>query len=364
MKLLNKKFLSNQSLFGIAPLILAWGIVLLIKVNVKTLIIVSADGPNHPRVYTDKELNGHSIASVNEVAGKGIVFTYTLKQGYIYPYAGICFDLKNGQHNMKYGSNFIIKIKTDAPKVIPIILNEQVSSFSGKTMLRPAIYELNIQPEKEQYVIPVEEFEVPAWWYKSNQVTEVDFAAFNPSDIKTLCIQNCLLTKLNKEEHIQVRELSNRPDMHIWIWTAAVFSLCWIAGCSIYLLIKKKKTAVFIPYVITKSESDPKDAWDEIRNYISLNYMNDIDMEGMEKALGIAKHKIAQVIKENTTLIFKQYLNQIKVAEAKRLLAETNLPIGEIADQVGFGHVSNFNRVFKQYTGESPSELRAGVTIK
>lgn len=363
MKTEKNKFPAKYLLIGIIPLVLIWIIVLLIRMSIPVIQIIDTQGTIPFSIYTDQEMNGHSIASVKEAGNQGIVFIYTLKEGYVFPYAGISFDLNKGQHAIKQGSFFDIKIKTDVPKVIPVILNEEVISISDKKMVRPIIYELNVEPGKDHYSISLAKFEVPAWWYKSNQLTEVHFAALNPLNIKTLCIQNCLLTELNEEDRIEVLELSNRPDMRPWIWMAAVFSLCWIVGCSIYLLLNKKKTAVFIPYVITESGSDPKDTWGQIQHYISLNYMNDIDMEGMEKALGIAKHKIAQVIKENTTLIFKQYLNHIKVAEARRLLLETNLPIGEIADQVGFGHLSNFNRVFKQYTGESPSDVRSVVTI-
>ena len=362
MKTIDKKNFPKLLLIGIAPLMLIWLIILLIRISVTPFSIINKDETIPFRIYTDQELNGHSVASIEKEDGKGIVFTYTLKEGYVFPYTGICFEAPDGVFDFKEKSIFEIHIKTDVPKVVPLILNEQVSSASGKKMTRLAVYELNVEPSKDHYTISIEDFTVPAWWYKSNQVTETDFAAFNPGNIKNICVQNCLLTTLNTEDHIEVQQLSNRADMSFWFIAATLLSVCWIAGYGIYLLIKKKKTAVFIPYVITESEHDPRDVWEEIRNYISLNYMNDIDMEGMEKALGIAKHKISQVIKENTSLIFKQYLNQIKVAEAKRLLLETNLPIGEIADQVGFGHLSNFNRVFKQYTGESPSDLRASVT--
>jgi len=358
MKTVNKKNNFQRFLIGFAPIMLIWLLVLLINILTTPVTIINAEESIPFKIYTDQELQGQSVGSVNTTQQHGIDFIYTLKEGYVYPYVGICFTPKSGILSFNANSTFTIEIETCADKIIPIILNEHVTGFSGKNFLRPVQYELNTQAGIHTYTISLKEFEVPAWWYKSNHFSEGDLPIFDPSNIKNICIQNSLLSAVNTEEYMHIKQISNRANTGFWVWIATIFSVCWLGGYGIHLVLKKKKTAVFIPYVVTPSEEEPVDEWERIRNYISFNYMNELDMEGMEKDLGIAKHKIASLIKDNTTLIFKQYLNQIKVAEAKRLLQETNLPIGEIADQVGFGHVSNFNRVFKQYAGESPSDCR------
>lgn len=310
-------------------------------------------------IYTDQELQGHSLASAKKMQPQLLIFDYLLKEGYIYPYTGICFAPDTGMLALEPNSIFIIKLSMETDAVIPFILNEYVMDKTGKMQMRPMQYELKASLGIHTYTIPLERFTVPSWWYKNNHFSESDLPAFNPSHIKNICIQNSSLAVINKNEQIGIIEITITPNTGPWIWMTSIFSFCWIIGYGIYVAFKEKKeTQVFIPYIPTETQEKQIDEWALIRNYISVNYMNDIDMEGMEKELGIARHKIALLIKEHTTLIFKQYLNQIKVAEAKRLLLETNLPIGEIADQVGFGHLSNFNRVFKQYTGESPSDLR------
>ena len=364
MKVIEKENYKQRILIGLVPAIMMWLVIGLLYLCAETFSIVDEAQVAPFTIYTDQELHGHSTATAVKTQSEGVAFTYTLKEGYPYPYAGVCFIPPTGAFDFKQNSSFEIEIKTNIARIIPVVLNEEVKSISGKKLQRPVVYELKTQAGQNTYTIPMRAFSVPSWWYKEKHFSETDFPVFNAAHVKNVCIQNSFLSALNKAETIHIVQLMNAPDLFFWIWVAAIFSVCWSGGYTVYLMTKKKKTAVFIPYVPTASDEVPKNDWEKIRNYIAANYMHEIDMEGMEKELGIAKHRLAQLIKENTTLIFKQYLNQVKVAEAKRLLQETHLPIGEIADQAGFGHVSNFNRVFKQYTGESPSDLRSKITAK
>lgn len=345
---------------ALLPVLVLWLTVWIILLNGTTTEIANAAQSVAYAVYTDQESGGYSTATVTEGAG-GLIFRYTLKKGYAYPYAGVSFRPDSGMFVFNPNSIFTIELSMQVAGVIPVILNEYLKDAAGKTHIRPVQYELKTTAGTHAYCIPWKAFNVPLWWYKNNGFSEADLPECNPANIKNVCIQNTSLSVFDKEEGFIIKEMRNRDDKNAWIWIAGIFSCAWFSGYGIFFMLKKKKVPVFIPYVSTSTEEKSFDEWTRIRQYISTNYMNDIDMEGMEKALGIARHKISLLIKENTTLIFKQYLNQIKVAEAKRLLQETDLPVGEIADQVGFGHLSNFNRVFKQYTGESPSDLRKQV---
>ena len=52
------------------------------------------------------------------------------------------------------------------------------------------------------------------------------------------------------------------------------------------------------------------------------------------------------------------YLKACRIAAAKRYLAQTELPVGEIVEKCGFSDSSNFSRTFREQTGMSPSEFR------
>ena len=78
----------------------------------------------------------------------------------------------------------------------------------------------------------------------------------------------------------------------------------------------------------------------------------------VQTAIGIHERKISAIIKKKTDLNFKQFLNKLRIAEAKRLLLETDLQISEIAFKVGYGNASHFNRVFKLSENCAPNDFR------
>ncbi|AVZ38426.1 MULTISPECIES: helix-turn-helix transcriptional regulator [unclassified Dietzia] len=54
------------------------------------------------------------------------------------------------------------------------------------------------------------------------------------------------------------------------------------------------------------------------------------------------------------------WLVDCRIGEARRLLGETSLPIGEVARMVGYRDTAQFSRSFKSRTGCSPSAFRGG----
>jgi len=50
--------------------------------------------------------------------------------------------------------------------------------------------------------------------------------------------------------------------------------------------------------------------------------------------------------------------------EAQRLLTDTDMPIAEAAEKVGYTNVSSFRRMYKQYIGTLPSQNRRGEGVE
>ena len=67
---------------------------------------------------------------------------------------------------------------------------------------------------------------------------------------------------------------------------------------------------------------------------------------------------LGKLFKEQTGEFFNDYLLRIRIEEAKRLLLENRLRMGEIASAVGFSNQSYFNRMFRKSCGVSPAEYR------
>lgn len=93
----------------------------------------------------------------------------------------------------------------------------------------------------------------------------------------------------------------------------------------------------------------------------------DISLDKLATRLNASKHHVSQVINEQLGTSFFEYINQLRVEEAKQLLAETtrsDFHVIEIAYAVGFNNKVSFNAAFKKATGLTPTEYRRshGVT--
>jgi AraC-like DNA-binding protein len=65
-----------------------------------------------------------------------------------------------------------------------------------------------------------------------------------------------------------------------------------------------------------------------------------------------------KTFKKSTGLRFTQYVSRFRVEAAKKLLLNRHYRASEVADEVGFPTVTQFNRVFRRIAGESPTDYR------
>jgi ligand-binding sensor domain-containing protein/AraC-like DNA-binding protein len=87
---------------------------------------------------------------------------------------------------------------------------------------------------------------------------------------------------------------------------------------------------------------------------------SDICLHGLSERLNIPDHYLSQVINTRLNQNFYDFINQYRVEEAKRILANSknHLTILEVAFEVGFNSKSAFNRVFKKYVKMTPSDFK------
>jgi AraC-like DNA-binding protein len=76
------------------------------------------------------------------------------------------------------------------------------------------------------------------------------------------------------------------------------------------------------------------------------------------KAVNVSANYFSTLFKQATGLNFADYVARVRVEKAKNLLQNPNLRISEIAFDVGFQSLSQFNRSFRRIAGVSPKEYR------
>lgn len=87
-------------------------------------------------------------------------------------------------------------------------------------------------------------------------------------------------------------------------------------------------------------------------------YSEAITLQGLATELSVHPVWLSQLFKRETKINFSQYITNIRMEEAKRLLRESNLKIYEIAEQAGYTDLQYFGQVFKNRVGMTPKEFR------
>lgn len=106
------------------------------------------------------------------------------------------------------------------------------------------------------------------------------------------------------------------------------------------------------------AEKNDKSYADRIFAYLKQNFRKEINFDRMSEEIGISYSYIRKIIKEKTGQSFQDYVNSLRLDEAKRLLKETSWSTNKIAESVGFSNIQSFNRTFKKAEGITPGEFR------
>ncbi len=95
--------------------------------------------------------------------------------------------------------------------------------------------------------------------------------------------------------------------------------------------------------------------------FIQERYWESISLPQVARLVGISRFVLSRKFKVVMKVPFRKYLLQLRVMKAKELLQMSQHSITEVAQMVGFGDLPRFDKVFKYFIGESPSEYRASV---
>lgn len=88
------------------------------------------------------------------------------------------------------------------------------------------------------------------------------------------------------------------------------------------------------------------------------NHFAEVSIADLSKKFNYSQRQIARILTNKTGKTFSQLILEMKISKAKVYLKQTNLPIQEIAELVGYGDLSNFYRYFFKVTGCSPKQFR------
>jgi AraC-like DNA-binding protein len=98
------------------------------------------------------------------------------------------------------------------------------------------------------------------------------------------------------------------------------------------------------------------------RDYIDKHKAEELSLANVAKAAGASVFHFCKVFHKTTGLKFTDYVARVRLEDARTRLLNPNLRISEIAYDVGFQSLTQFNRTFKRVFGQSPSDYRGRLS--
>ena len=106
-------------------------------------------------------------------------------------------------------------------------------------------------------------------------------------------------------------------------------------------------------YKISETERMQK-----VHNYVLQHFSQDIRLGDVASLAGMSEAAFCRYFKARSNKTFIDFVNEIRIGHACKLLLEDQWTIAQIAYDSGFDSLSNFNRNFKRYIGHTPREYK------
>ena len=95
-----------------------------------------------------------------------------------------------------------------------------------------------------------------------------------------------------------------------------------------------------------------------IMDFVDKHFAEQITLNDVSKSIFVSTYYASRIFKKETGKNFVDYLNEVRIEKAKDFLKDVQYKIYEVADLTGITDAHYFSRLFRKYTGKTPSEYR------
>lgn len=109
------------------------------------------------------------------------------------------------------------------------------------------------------------------------------------------------------------------------------------------------------------SRGDSSDRIGPVCDHIEANLTHEIYLADLARLTGLSESAFSRLFRKSTGRTVPQYINELRIARACRLLAETDKTVGEITEMCGYPSPAHFQKQFQRFEHRSPLAYRAAV---
>ncbi|MEK6154976.1 AraC family transcriptional regulator [Flavobacteriaceae bacterium 3-367] len=107
-----------------------------------------------------------------------------------------------------------------------------------------------------------------------------------------------------------------------------------------------------------ETEVKDNDRINVVFNYVKAHFQEEIHLAEIADLVSMTIPSFCRYFKKITNKTFTKFVNEYRLVHASKLLAEKPISITEVCFESGFNNFSHFNKSFKTFTGQNPSEYR------
>lgn len=113
--------------------------------------------------------------------------------------------------------------------------------------------------------------------------------------------------------------------------------------------------------IATRQEHSEPQMIVHARRVIDDRSGEDLSLGEVARTVNASTFHFCKMFKRATGMTFTEYLSFVRVAKAKKLLANPQARVSEVGFDVGFASLTHFNRMFRRITGQSPTDFRRQI---
>jgi AraC-like DNA-binding protein len=363
----------------IIPIFILIIIVILVSLLNKPLLLFPHETyKNRITAYSDKVTGGNSQIIDFNILDNKIILTYILGKNRSPSFAGLIFDVSF----LDISHYDIMEVQLDITCSVRYLVT-LISFVEGKSRLSEldtlVHYNKAVTFEENKHFYTIDLRSMVKSAYRKYEMEETVRAGGirntdRPNNLLFIHIKEIVKADTFQEssktletvktliiENISFKK-SYATLYFILIGVVCLYYLFFIFFRMIWIRKKKKiaaQGAMNPPFiqldVETYEKADLKKIMDMIRERV---FDPDFSIHDVYHATGLSESRTSHLIKNKYHISFKQFINAIRLNEAKRLLLETDLKIYDIAFKTGYNNNTYFCKLFKKQFGLSPREVR------
>ncbi|HLW34764.1 MAG TPA: helix-turn-helix domain-containing protein [Chthoniobacterales bacterium] len=172
------------------------------------------------------------------------------------------------------------------------------------------------------------------------------------------------LAKFKKSCHelFPIRSRAEKRAFKLWKKTQFIPTAKYEAIVQLLNFFAQQLSAVSSQIAMQRQRAEPSVVL-KAREFIAQNRTEMISLGAVAKAAGASVFHFCKIFRKATGLTFTDYVARLRLEDARTRLANPNLRVSQIAYDVGFQSLTQFNRVFKRVIGESPTKYRTHLLL-